>query len=78
MTDEELKALPKVRAEEASKYLKDIVPAISPQAVRAWAKNGTCSFCSAIKMKPSSTRHKYIINIAKLINYKHDNDTRSY
>lgn len=72
MTDEELRALPKVRPEHAARYLKDTVPAISPQSIRAWAKNGNCEFCHAIKMNPSSIRHNYLINITKLINYKHD------
>lgn len=64
MSDEELLALPKVRVEDAAKYLQNGTTA---QEIRIKAQNGHCPFCVAIK---GTGRYAYRVNIGRLIRVK--------
>lgn len=65
MTDEELRALPDVLPEHASKYLGGRP---SPQYIRIWCKEHRCPFGDAIQEK---SRANITINPELLIKYKH-------
>lgn len=64
MTDQELLALPKVRVEDAAKYLQNGTTA---QEIRVKAQYGKCPYCKAERM---SGRYRYRINIGLLMKYK--------
>lgn len=65
MTDEELLSLPKVRVEDAARYLQNGTTA---QEIRVLAQNGLCPFCKAIQGKG---RFAYRVHIGLLMRYKH-------
>lgn len=65
MTDNELLALPKVRVEDAARYLQNGTTA---QEIRVLAQNGLCRFCDA--KRGSGSRYTYRINIGKLMKEK--------
>lgn len=67
VTDQELMAIPKIRPEDAARYLQDGTTA---QEIRVKAQFGICPFCSAEKRTPSSRRHTYRVNIGLLMDYK--------
>ena len=67
MTDQELMAIPKIRPEDAARYLQDGTTA---QEIRVKAQYGICPFCSAEKRTPGSRRHTYRVNIGLLMDYK--------
>ncbi len=67
MTDKELMAIPKIRPEDAARYLQD---GSTAQEIRVKAQFGVCPFCSAEKRTPNSRRHTYRINIGLLMDYK--------
>ena len=54
MTDQELMAIPKIRPEDAARYLQDGTTA---QEIRVKAQNDICPFCSAEKRTPGSRRY---------------------
>lgn len=64
MSDNELLALPKIRVEDAARYLQNGTTA---QEIRVKAQNGHCPFCEAIKGKG---RYAYRVNVGRLIRYK--------
>ena len=64
MTDQELLALPRVRVEDAAKYLQNGTTA---QEIRVKAQFGRCPYCKAERM---SGRYRYRINIGLLMKYK--------
>ena len=64
MSIEELLALPKVRVEDAARFLQNGTTA---QEIRVKAQNGTCSYCEAIKGKG---RYAYRVNVGRLIRVK--------
>lgn len=64
MTDQELLALPRVRVEDAAKYLQNGTTA---QEIRVKAQYGRCPYCKAKRM---SGRYRYRINIGLLMKYK--------
>lgn len=66
MNEQELRSLPKVLPEDASKYLKGYAD-VSPQAIRIWAQHNTCPFCWAV---PMPKRHVYVISVEMLIRFK--------
>ncbi len=65
MTDQELLALPKVRVEDAAKYLQNGTTA---QEIRVKAQYGKCPFCKA--EQPTGRRYVYRINVGLLLRYK--------
>lgn len=66
MSDVELLALPKIRPEDAAKYLQNGTTA---QEIRLDAQDGICPFCTARLNKGG--RHSYRVNVGLLIKYKH-------
>ena len=64
MTDEELLALPKVRVEDAARYLQNGTTA---QEIRVLAQYDNCPFCEAIKGR---RRYVYRVNIGRLMKFK--------
>ena len=64
MTDEELLALPKVRVEDAARYLQNGTTA---QEIRVLAQYDNCPFCEAIKGRG---RYAYRVNIGRLMKFK--------
>jgi len=64
MTDQELLALPRVRVEDAARYLQNGTTA---QEIRVKAQFGRCPYCKAERM---SGRYRYRINIGLLMKYK--------
>ena len=67
MTDQELMAIPKIRPEDAARYLQDGTTA---QEIRVKAQNDICPFYSAEKRTPGSRRYTYRVNIGLLMAYK--------
>ena len=67
MTNQELMAIPKIRPEDAVRYLQDGTTA---QEIRVKAQFSICPFCSAEKRTPGSRRHTYRVNIGLLMDYK--------
>ena len=65
MTDQELLALPRVKPEDAAKYLQN---GTSAQEIRIFAQKGKCPFCSAFQ--PTGRRWVYRVNVGLLIKYK--------
>lgn len=64
MSDIELLGLPKVRVEDAARYLQNGTTA---QEIRVKAQLGLCEFCEAIRGKG---RYAYRVNIGKLMKFK--------
>lgn len=64
MTESELLSLPKVRVEDAARYLQNGTTA---QEIRYQAQDGACPFCIAIRGKG---RYAYRVNIGKLVKFK--------
>lgn len=70
ITDEELRTMPKVKPEHASRYLGGDP---SAQFIRWWCQQTggmQCPFGVALQM-PGSRRYSYAINREALIQYKH-------
>lgn len=65
MTDADLLALPKVRPEDAARYLQN---GTTTQEIRVKAQLGKCPFCAAEMM---SGRYRYRVNVGLLMKYKH-------
>ena len=66
MTTKELLELPKVRVEDAAKYLQNGTTA---NEIRIRAQHHACIFCDAIRPENSKKYH-YRVHVGKLINYK--------
>lgn len=66
LTEEELRALPRVRPEDAARYLQSGVTALE---IRMKAQQGNCPFCRAEKTPNSKTWH-YRVNLNLLIKSK--------
>lgn len=66
MTTKELLELPKVRVEDAARYLQN---GTSADDIRIMAQANACNFCRALK-KTGSRRYYYRIHIGNLINEK--------
>jgi len=66
LTEEELRALPRVRPEDAARYLQSGVTALE---IRMKAQEGDCPFCRAEKTPNSKTWH-YRVNLNLLIRAK--------
>ena len=64
LTDEELLALPKVRVEDAARYLQNGTTA---QEIRVLAQYDSCPFCVAIKGRG---RYAYRVNVGRLMKFK--------
>lgn len=67
MTYEELMTIPKIKPEDAAKFLQDGTTA---QEIRVKAQYGVCPFCVAEKRTPNSRRYTYRINPGLLRAYK--------
>lgn len=65
MSDIELEQLPKVRPEDAARYLQN---GTSAQEIRVKAQHGICKFCTAEKCPGG--RYRYRVNIGLLKKYK--------
>ena len=65
MSDVELLALPKIRPEDAARYLQNGTTA---QDIRVEAQYGECPFCKA--EKPTGRRYRYRVNVGLLMKYK--------
>jgi hypothetical protein len=66
LTIQDLKALPRIRPEDAAKYLQSGVTALE---IRMKAQEGKCPFCRAEKTPNSKTWH-YRVNLSLLIRAK--------
>lgn len=66
LTIQELRALPRVRPEDAARYLQSGVTALE---IRMKAQEGKCPFCRAEKTPSSKTWH-YRVNLNLLIRAK--------
>lgn len=66
ITDNDLLALPRVRVEDASRYLQG---EYSAQEIRVLAQYGRCCFCAAELGKGG--KYRYHIHPMKLMQYRH-------
>lgn len=66
LTEAALRGLPRIRPEDAAKYLQSGVTALE---IRMKAQEGKCPFCRAEKTPSSKTWH-YRVNLSLLIRAK--------
>lgn len=66
LTEDDLRKLPKIKTEDAAKYLQSGVSALE---IRMKAREGKCPFCRAEKNEGSKNWH-YRINLNLLIRAK--------
>lgn len=67
MTEAELFSLPKIRVEDAARFLQNGTTA---QEIRVAAQNDRCPFCQAFRKTPKSGKYTYRIIPGALVDYK--------